>query len=264
MSDENIVSLYIVATPIGNLSDMSARAVEVLKRVTLIAAENSRYSGHLLRYFSIDRPMISLHKYNEQQRRKIILDHLKKGESVALISDAGTPLISDPGYHLVSFVREYGINIIPVPGSCSLITALSASGLRSDRFSFEGFLSSRQSARIEALKKLSDESKTLIFYESPRRLQAMLTNMRDIFGGQRKACVARELTKLHEVIITKSLSDLLSWVSSDLYRQKGECVVLVEGNSQQLDTGDIEVNRTLSLLLKELPIKKQRRLLLPC
>lgn len=264
MSDHNIVNLYIVSTPIGNLSDMSARAVEVLKRVTLIATEDTRHSRHLLQYFSIDSPIISLHKYNEQQRRKNILDHLQKGESVALISDAGTPLISDPGYHLVSLAREHGINIIPVPGSCSLIAALSASGLRSDRFAFEGFLSSKQNSRIETLKKLSDESRTLIFYESSRRLQIMLTNMKDIFGGQRKACIARELTKLHETIVTKLLSDLLSWVSSDQYRRDGECVVLVEGANQQLDAGDIEINRTLTLLLKELSIKKQQRLPLLC
>jgi len=256
VTEQQTASLYIVATPIGNLSDMSARAIEVLQEVAVIAAEDTRHSGHLLQHFSINTPMISVHEHNEQQRCETILTRLQQGESVALISDAGTPLISDPGYRLVSFVREHGIDVIPVPGSCALITALSASGLPSDRSSFEGFLPAKQGARRQILETLANESRTLIFYESPRRLQASLTDMKDVIGEQRQACIARELTKLHETITTKPLLELLEWVSSDHYQQKGECVVLIEGIKEQLDSSDTEVNRILSLLLKELPVKK--------
>ena len=253
---QQVSSLYIVATPIGNLSDMSGRAIEVLKEVAVIAAEDTRHSSHLLQHFSIKTPMISVHEHNEQRCCEIILVRLQQGESVALISDAGTPLISDPGYRLVSFVREHGIDVVPVPGSCALIAALSVSGLPSDRFLFEGFLSAKQGACRRALKNLANESRTIIFYESPRRLQATLANMCDILGEQRHACIARELTKLHEMITTKSLADLLSWVSSEQYQQRGECVVLVEGVKQQLNANDAEVNRILGLLLEELPVKK--------
>lgn len=256
MAENQTANLYIVATPIGNLSDMSSRAVEVLKEVAVIAAEDTRHSGHLLQHYSINTPMISVHEHNEQQRCETILARMQQGESVALISDAGTPLISDPGYRLVSYLKEHGMNVVPVPGSCALIAALSASGLPSDRFAFEGFLPPKQGARKQTLENLANESRTLIFYESPRRLQATLTDMQDIFGKQRQACLARELTKLHETITTKPLAELLAWVSSDHYQQKGECVVLVEGVKQQLDSSDAEVNRILSLLLKELPVKK--------
>lgn len=256
MSENQTASLYIVATPIGNLSDMSARAIEVLKEVAVIAAEDTRHSGHLLQHFSINTPMISVHEHNEQQRCETLLARLQQGESVALISDAGTPLISDPGYRLVSYMREYGMNVIPIPGSCALIAALSASGLPSDRFAFEGFLPPKQGARKQVLENLANESRTIIFYESPRRLQATLTDMLEIFGEQRQVCLAREITKLHETITTKPLTELLAWVSSDHYQQKGECVVLVEGIQQQVASDDAEVNRILALLLKELPVKK--------
>lgn len=256
MTEQIIASLYIVATPIGNLSDMSARAIEVLNDVAVIAAEDTRHSGHLLQHFSINTPMISVHEHNEQQRCETILARLQQGESVALISDAGTPLISDPGYRLVSFIREHDIDVVPVPGSCALIAALSASGLPSDRFAFEGFLPAKQGARRQIIESLANESRTLIFYESPRRLQATLTDMADIFGEQRQACIARELTKLHETIRTKPVSELLEWVASDQYQQKGECVLLVEGEQQQIDSSDTEINRMLLILLKELPVKK--------
>jgi 16S rRNA (cytidine1402-2'-O)-methyltransferase len=254
--ENQTASLYVVATPIGNLSDMSARAIEVLKDVAVIAAEDTRHSGHLLQHFSINTPMISVHEHNEQQRCETILARMQQGESIALISDAGTPLISDPGYRLVSYMREHGMNVVPIPGSCALIAALSASGLPSDRFAFEGFLPPKQGARKHVLENLANESRTLIFYESPRRLQATLTDMLEIFGEQRQVCLAREITKLHETIITKPLIELLTWVSSDHYQQKGECVVLVEGIKEQLDSDDAEVNRVLSVLLTELPVKK--------
>lgn len=256
MSEHQTACLYIVATPIGNLSDMTLRAIEVLQQVAVIAAEDTRHSSHLLQHYSIATPTISLHEHNEQQRSETLLARLQQGESIALISDAGTPLISDPGYRLVSLVREHGIQVVPIPGSCALIAGLSASGLPSDRFAFEGFLPSKQSARQQVLLSLANESRTLIFYESPRRVQATLTEMLDIFGHERHACLARELTKLHETITTQPLSELLDWVSNDANQQRGECVLLIEGAKQQLEADDIEVNRVLALLLKELPVKK--------
>ncbi len=256
MSDQEEACLYIVATPIGNLSDMSQRAIEVLQQVDVIAAEDTRHSGFLLQHFAIKTPSISLHDHNEQQRSETLLEKLQQGESIALISDAGTPLISDPGYKLVSLVREHNIRVVPVPGSCAVITALSASGLASDRFSFEGFLPSKQGARQQALQMLVDESRTMIFYDAPRRLKGTLSDMVEVFGDDRPACLARELTKLHETITTQSLRELLEWVSEDSNQLKGECVLLVEGVKQQKDASETEINRVLGLLLKELPVKK--------
>ena len=197
-----------------------------------------------------------MHEHNEQQRSEVLLSRLQSGESIALISDAGTPLISDPGFRLVSLVRAHGIKVVPIPGCCALVTALSASGLASDRFSFEGFLPSKQGARKQTLEKLANETRTMIFYESPRRLHSTLENMQSIFGADRPACLARELTKLHETIMTKPLAELQDWVASDSNQQRGECVVLVEGNRQQQDASEADVERVLSLLLTDLPVKR--------
>ena len=256
MTNAETASLYIVATPIGNLADMSARAIEVLKNVDVIAAEDTRHSGHLLQHHAITTSTVSLHEHNEQQRSEVLLSRLQSGESIALISDAGTPLISDPGFRLVSLVRAHGIKVVPIPGRCALVTALSASGLASDRFSFEGFLPSKQGARKQTLEKLANETRTMIFYESPRRLHSTLENMQSIFGADRPACLARELTKLHETIMTKPLAELQDWVASDSNQQRGECVVLVEGNRQQQDASEADVERVLSLLLTDLPVKR--------
>jgi len=256
VTNAETASLYIVATPIGNLADMSARAIEVLKNVDVIAAEDTRHSGHLLQHHAITTSTVSLHEHNEQQRSEVLLSRLQSGESIALISDAGTPLISDPGFRLVSLVRAHGIKVVPIPGCCALVTALSASGLASDRFSFEGFLPSKQGARKQTLEKLANETRTMIFYESPRRLHSTLENMQSIFGADRPACLARELTKLHETIMTKPLAELQDWVASDSNQQRGECVVLVEGNRQQQDASEADVERVLSLLLTDLPVKR--------
>ncbi len=256
MSENQTATLYIVATPIGNLSDISQRAIDTLQEVDVIAAEDTRHSGILLQHYAISTPMISLHEHNEQQRSEVLLTRLQQGESIALISNAGTPLISDPGYRLVSLVRKHNIGVVPIPGSCALISALSASGLASDRFSFEGFLPSKQGARQQALQALENERRTLIFYESPRRLKSCLTDMVAVFGEDRPACLARELTKLHETIDTKPLVELLAWVSDDSNQQRGECVLLVEGIKQQKESSEIAVNQMLTVLLKELPVKK--------
>jgi len=256
MTEYETASLYIVATPIGNLADISQRAIETLQNVGLIAAEDTRHSGHLLQHHAITTPTVSLHEHNEQQRSETLLARLQQGDSIALISDAGTPLISDPGYRLVSLVRQHNIPVVPIPGSCALIAALSASGLPSDRFSFEGFLPAKQGARQQILQRLAQDNRTLIFYESPRRLLASLTDMVAIFGQDRQVCLARELTKLHETIVTKPVAQLLAWAAEDSHQQKGECVLLVEGNTQQQHADEAEINRILTELLKELPVKK--------
>ncbi len=256
MSAQQTANLYIISTPIGNLGDMTARAIDVLKTVDLIAAEDTRHSGRLLQHFAINTPTISLHEHNEEQRSETLLTRLQQGESIALISDAGTPLISDPGYRLVTLVREQGIKVVPIPGACALIAALSSAGLPSDRFSFEGFLPSKQGARRQTLDGLKHETRTLIFYESPRRLVGCLDDMILAFGGARRGCVARELTKLHETIETQALEDLQVWVANSPEQLKGECVVLVEGAAKAQDADTAEVERVLQLLLADLPVKR--------
>ncbi|HIC45544.1 MAG TPA: 16S rRNA (cytidine(1402)-2'-O)-methyltransferase [Methylophaga aminisulfidivorans] len=256
MNESQAGQLFIVATPIGNLADFSARAIEVLKSVDVIAAEDTRHSKYLLQHYAIQTSTISLHEHNEQQRSDALCQRLLAGESVALISDAGTPLISDPGYRLVTTVRDAGIRVIPIPGCCALITALSASGLASDRFSFEGFLPAKSSARKQLMESLKSDARTLIFYESPRRLLAALEDAVLIFGEQRQACLARELTKLHETIETRPLIDLIDWVKADDNQQRGECVLLIEGSQNEATADEQEVSRLLKILLTELPVKK--------
>ena len=256
MSESQAGQLFIVATPIGNLNDFSARAIEVLKSVDVIAAEDTRHSKYLLQHYAIQTPSISLHEHNEQQRSDALCQRLLGGESIALISDAGTPLISDPGYRLVTTVRGAGIRVTPIPGCCALITALSASGLASDRFSFEGFLPAKSSARKQFMESLKSDTRTLIFYESPRRLLSALEEAVLIFGEQRRACLARELTKLHETIETRSLTELLAWVKADDNQQRGECVLLIEGSQSETTADEQEVRRLLQILLTELPVKK--------
>ena len=249
-------SLYIVSTPIGNLGDMTSRAIETLKEVDVIAAEDTRHSGRLLQHFSIQTPMISLHDHNEQQRSTTLLTRLQAGESVALISDAGTPLISDPGYKLVSMVRAQGISVVPIPGACAMIAALSSAGLPTDRFMFEGFLPSKQGARQQTLAALQYETRTLVFYESPRRLTGCLADMQAAFGDARQACIARELTKLHETLETRSLAELADWVATSPEQLKGECVLLVAGASAAQTADEVALNQMLTVLLAELPVKR--------
>ncbi|MCX4190347.1 16S rRNA (cytidine(1402)-2'-O)-methyltransferase [Methylophaga sp. OBS3] len=248
--------LYIVATPIGNLGDMSTRAVETLKEVDLIAAEDTRHSKYLLDLHLISTPSISLHDHNEQQRSQLLLEKLQEGQSIALISDAGTPLISDPGYKLVTLVRSAGIKVIPIPGSCAFIAALSASGLPSDRFAFEGFLPPKSGARQQKLQILAEDTRTLIFYESPKRVAATLNEMQQIFGADRQACIARELTKIHETIETRPLAELAEWVAADNNQQKGEIVLLVAGAVDGMSADEQAMQRMLNLLLPEMPVKK--------
>lgn len=251
------VALYIVPTPIGNLGDMSSRAIEVLNQVSLIACEDTRHSGKLLSHFGITTKTIALHDHNERARAQWIVDQLAAGQSIALISDAGTPLISDPGYHLVSHVRQSGFKVIPLPGPCAAITALSASGLPSDRFSFEGFLPSKEKARADKLLELKEDPRTLIFYESPHRIEHSLTTMVEVLGGDRHVVMAREVTKTFETFLSGPVSEVLATVSTDPNQQKGEIVLMVHGYHLNDDEAipTVAIN-TLKLLCEELPLKK--------
>jgi 16S rRNA (cytidine1402-2'-O)-methyltransferase len=247
-------TLYIVATPIGNISDWSERAISTLQSVDCIAAEDTRHSLPLLQHFSIKTSLISLHDYNERERLKEVIDRLEQGQSVALISDAGTPLISDPGYQLVHAAKKSGITVIPIPGACAAITALSASGLPTDRFCFEGFLSHKNAPRKQRLTELSHESRTLIFYESPHRILTLLQEMKEIFGSDRQAVIARELTKLFETIHAGTLQELVGWVEGDSNQERGEIVLLVEGAKEIINQSETE--KTLTILLDHLPLKQ--------
>jgi len=248
-------TLYIVATPIGNLADMSQRAIETLKGVDLIAAEDTRHSRVLFNQFGIQTPCCALHDHNEGQVVAGLIDRLHSGEAMALISDAGTPLISDPGYRLVAAAHQAGIKVVPIPGPSALITALSASGLASDRFTFEGFLPARASARRQVLEQLKTDPRTLIFYESPHRILASLEDMRAIFGGDRRSALARELTKLFETILSTTLDGLCQQLQQDANQQRGEMVVMLAGAEQQHQDG-VAVDDVLRPLLADLPLRQ--------
>jgi len=250
-------SLYIVATPIGNMGDMTERAQKILSDVDVIAVEDTRRSGQLLRHFDISTPMIAVHEHNERQICDSLLERIEKGESIALISDAGTPLLSDPGYFLVNQARKRDISVVPIPGVSAVITALSVAGLPTDRFVFEGFLPAKSAARQQKLEKLKDDARTVIFYEAPHRIIEMLKDCQQVFGGQRKVVLARELTKTFETIRGDNLDTLIPWVEADENQRKGEFVVLVQGAQMREDTGiDAESERILLILLKDLPVKQ--------
>ena len=248
----------MVATPIGNLDDISARALKILADVALIAAEDTRHSIRLLQHFGINTPLAACHEHNERDEGSRFLTRLLAGDNVALISDAGTPLISDPGYHLVRQARAAGINVAPVPGACALIAALSAAGLPSDRFIFEGFLPAKAVGRQARLNLLKEEPRTLIFYEAPHRILECLQDMEAIFGAERPAVLGRELTKTFETLKGLPLSQLREFVESDSNQQRGECVVLVAGWTAPEDEQAVsgEVLRILDLLLAEMPLKR--------
>ena len=246
-------TLFIVATPIGNLQDITFRAVEVLKQVDLIAAEDTRHSKKLLAHYLIHTPLISLHEYNETKRISYIVDQLKIGKNIALISDAGTPLISDPGYQLVTEVRTMAIQVIAIPGPTALITALCVSGLPTNRFIFEGFLPTKQQQRTQRLRELVYEDRTMIFYESTHRLLGTLEVMVQAFGKERSAVLAKELTKTFETIYAGSLENIVAWIREDQKRQLGEFVILVNGRKKPATEIDDQVCRTMVILSRELP-----------
>ena len=249
--------LYVVATPIGNLRDISARALEVLQSVALIAAEDTRHSRKLLSHYGIGTPLLAVHEHNEQEVTNRLLGQLSSGEDIALVSDAGTPLISDPGFYLVRAARQANLQVVPVPGPSALIAALSVAGLPPDRFVFEGFLPSKQAARRQRLQALATATATLVFYESSHRICDSLRDMADCLGGGREATVARELTKTFETIMHDTLAGLLARVTSDPDQQKGEFVVLVQGAPARERTAlDEMAAHMLGVLLSELPLKQ--------
>ncbi|MGL5285595.1 MAG: 16S rRNA (cytidine(1402)-2'-O)-methyltransferase [Aeromonas sp.] len=251
----DIPTLYIVPTPIGNLADITQRALDTLRRVDLIAAEDTRHTGILLAHYQISVPTFALHDHNEQQKAEVLIGRIREGKNIALVSDAGTPLISDPGYHLVTRCREAGVKVVPLPGPCAAITALSAAGLPTDRFAFEGFLPAKAKGRDDKLQALVDEPRTLVFYESPRRVTDTIEAIARILG-ERQVVLARELTKTFESIHGLPASELLSWLAEDDNRIKGEMVLVVAGARKESDELPAEAIRTLSLLVAELPLKK--------
>lgn len=249
--------LYVVATPIGNLADFSFRALEVLKQVDLIAAEDTRHVKMLLQHYGINKPLVSLHQHNEDKASQGLVDKIKAGQSIALVSDAGTPLLSDPGLPLVKLARQEGLEVSPIPGACALIAALSVSGLPVTRFTFEGFLPRTSSARKTFFQnKLKDDS-TWAFYESSHRIQASLEDLSQIFPAEHEIVIAREITKLHETILKAPLADALQRVQSDENMRKGEFVVIIAGSKTEADEEslDDESLRILRLLLQECSIK---------
>lgn len=255
-ADISAATLYVVPTPIGNLEDITRRALSILQGVDLIAAEDTRHTGLLLQHFAINARLFALHDHNEQQKADVLLAKLQDGQSIALVSDAGTPLINDPGYHLVRRCREAGIRVVPLPGACAVITALSAAGLPSDRFCYEGFLPAKRKARLDSLQGLAQEPRTLIFYESTHRLLESLEDMATAWGPLRYVVLARELTKTWESLYGAPVGELLAWVREDDMRRRGEMVLIVEGYRAPDDALPPEALRTLALLLAELPLKK--------
>ncbi|WP_151703863.1 16S rRNA (cytidine(1402)-2'-O)-methyltransferase [Nitrincola alkalilacustris] len=251
--------LYVIATPIGNLDDLSPRALSILSSVDYIAAEDTRHTGRMLAHFNIKVPMISVHDHNEDARSLQIVQYLTEGKSLALVSDAGTPLISDPGYVLVKRVRDAGFKVSPVPGCCAFVAALSVSGLPSDRFLFCGFLPSKPGMRRKQLEQHLAETATLIFYESTHRIVDSLAMMREVYGDDRQAVVARELTKTFETIQGGTLAQLCDWVNADTNQQRGEFVVLLHGATRSDSLPqvlDAEAERIARLLAEELPPKQ--------
>ncbi|MCO4321453.1 16S rRNA (cytidine(1402)-2'-O)-methyltransferase [Aliidiomarina quisquiliarum] len=252
--------LYIVPTPIGNLADMTQRAQQVLAEVSAIAAEDTRHSRVLLDHYGIQTPMFALHEHNERQKAAALVKRLEGGDSIALISDAGTPLISDPGFPLVRACRAAGVQVVALPGPSAVITALSASGLPTDRFLYAGFLPAKQQARLTALTELLDEPATLVFYEAPRRIVDTLTAVVEVFGAERDVVVAREITKQFETYLVGTASEVLAQVQADPNQQRGEMVLIIAGAVRAADAIPAPALQLLATLSKELAPKKAAKI----
>lgn len=250
-SDE-VGVLYIVATPIGNLQDLSPRAIEVLNSVDLILCEDTRHSALLLSNFGIKTKTKAVHEHNEVEVAQRIVDELKTGRNYALVSDAGTPMISDPGFVLTRLCHENNVKVIPVPGCCAFVTALSASGLPSNKFMFFGFISQKNKTRQEQMQSLLNADYTSIFYESSHRIEKTLIELHDVIGSDRKVCLARELTKQFETIITAPISQIVTYIQADNNHRKGEFVILIEPVAQQ-ENNDLsrEQQEVINLLLEQ-------------
>ena len=252
--------LYVVATPIGNRGDFSPRAREILSSVALIAAEDTRHTGQLLHAFGISTPLRAVHEHNETRQTAALLQQLTRGDSVALVSDAGTPLISDPGFDLVRAACEQGIRVSPIPGACAAVAALSAAGLPSDRFVFEGFLPAKNEARRVRLQELATEARTLVLYEAPHRIEGMLQAAAECLGSDRRAMVARELTKLYETLYYGTLAELALRAHSDADMGRGELAVVIAGSPATNIVQSAEAERVLRVLSEELPAAQAAKL----
>jgi len=252
--------LFVVATPIGHLDDMTFRAIDILKSVSIVAAEDTRQSAQLFKHYNISTQLTACHDHNESNKIEQLVQKLLAGDNIALISDAGTPLISDPGFKLVRAAQEHGIKVVPVPGACAAIAALSAVGLPSDRFSFEGFLPSKASQRISQLEKLKNETQTLIFYEAPHRILECVKNMAEVFGENRPVGFAREITKTFETIKKMTLKDLVSFIENDHNQEKGEIVLVVGGAPEKTDLEQEKLDELLKRLLQDLSVKAASKL----
>ena len=246
-------TLYVVATPIGNLNDITPRALETLRNVQGVAAEDTRHTRALLTHFGIEQNLVALHQHNEEASAAQVVAKLLAGESWALVSDAGTPLMSDPGYRVVKAAQDNNIKVSPIPGACAAIAALSVAGLATDRFSFEGFLPAKNKARRDRLSQLVSETGTLVFYESAHRIEESLEDMVNVFGASRRASIARELTKLFETVKTAALAELLEFVQADPNQRKGEFVVMIEGAGDDADAVLREGERVYAVLKEHLP-----------
>ena len=253
-------TLYIVATPIGNVTDISVRALHVLALVDAVACEDTRNTGHLLTRFGLSRPLMAAHQHNEREVAEKIISRLLAGERIALVSDAGTPGVSDPGARIVDAVRAAGLRVLPVPGASAAVTALSASGLVNDQFYFVGFLPAKAKQRESALQQLLTVSATLVLYEAPHRILDCVEALCGVFQPERQIVFARELTKLFEEIHRCPLSEALAWVRADAHREKGEYVVLVEGAASGGDAEEAEAERILNILLAECSVKQAAHL----
>ena len=253
--------LYIVATPIGNLSDITIRAVEILKKVDAVLAEDTRHTKKLFDHYEIDSPLVAFHEHNENEKVDYILAQIGSGKSLALVSDAGTPLISDPGYNLVLEAKKNGISVVPIPGPSALIAALSSSGIESNNFTFFGFLPSKQSARLRLLKTKKSLNETIIFYESPKRILAALMDMLEVFGEKREVCLAKEITKSFETILNDNLVNLIEYLTIDSSHQKGEFVIIISPvNKVDLDEAQVQLEKILPILCAEMGASQAAKL----
>ena len=249
--------LYVVATPIGNLGDMTLRAIETLKTVDVIAAEDTRHTSGLLSHFGISKKLIAVHEHNEQQLAEKLLAQLKNGDNIALVTDAGTPGISDPGAIVVKIVREAGIKVVPIPGVSAVVTALSASGIVQNGFYFHGFLPASGAARRKVLEQLKAQTVTLVLYEAPHRIVESVEDLAKVLGAERRITFCRELTKTFETIYTCALNEASAWLQADANQQRGEFVLLIEAAPVvEAEEISIEAQRVLKCLLAELPLKQ--------
>jgi len=248
-------TLYIVATPIGNLDDITQRGLDILNSVDLIAAEDTRHSGKLLSHFGVKTRMFALHDHNEKQKSQHLIEQIQSGLSIALISDAGTPLISDPGYNLVNVAREHGVHVVPIPGPSAVITALSAAGLPTDKFLFAGFLPVKQQAKVNELERYQHADFTTVFYESPRRIKDTLAVIETTLGDSRELVLAKELTKHFESFVKGNAATIIDWLVEDTDRQQGEMVLMLGPNKAQ-QALSAEAEKLMRLLMEELPTKK--------